>query len=103
RRAPGARPAPTANRPRAAGTALAVRFAPVGEGSTAAMTLDDPAVADALGAADLAVNATTVGMLAPGMTIDVDRLPSGATVFDLVYVPPETPLLHAARARGLPA
>jgi shikimate dehydrogenase len=30
-------------------------------------------------------------------------LPAGATVFDLVYVPPETPLLRAARARGLRA
>ena len=32
------------------------------------------------------------------MTIDVDRLPAGATVFDLVYVPAETPLL--ARGAG---
>ena len=53
--------------------------------------------------ADLAVNATTVGMLEPGTTIDVELLPPGATVFDLVYVPPETPLLRAARARGLRA
>ena len=37
------------------------------------------------------------------MTIDVDRLPAEATVFDLVYVPAETPLLRAARARGLRA
>ena len=53
--------------------------------------------------ADLAVNATTVGMLDPGATIPVDLLPAGATVFDLVYVPAETPLLRAARARGLRA
>ena len=58
---------------------------------------------DALESADLAVNATTVGMTQPGMTIDVDRLPAEATVFDLVYVPAETPLLAAARARGLRA
>ena len=51
----------------------------------------------------VAVNATTVGMLHPGMTLAVDRLPPSATVFDLVYVPPETPLLAAARARGLRA
>jgi shikimate dehydrogenase len=101
--AAGARHVTIANRTLASATALAVRFAAEGEGSTAAMTLDDPAVADALGSADLAVNATTVGMLAPGMTIDVDRLPAAATVFDLVYVPPETPLLNAARARGLRA
>ena len=65
--------------------------------------LDDPAFALALGSADLAVNATTVGMLEPGTTIAVELLPSDATVFDLVYVPPETPLLRAARARGLRA
>ena len=39
----------------------------------------------------------------PGTTIDVQALPADATVFDLVYVPPETPLLRAARARGLRA
>jgi shikimate dehydrogenase len=42
-------------------------------------------------------------MLDPGMTIDVDRLRPDATVFDLVYVPRETALLRAARARGLQA
>ena len=65
--------------------------------------LATPAFADALATADLAVNATTVGMLEPGVTIPVDALPAHATVFDLVYVPPETPLLAAARARGLRA
>jgi shikimate dehydrogenase len=56
-----------------------------------------------LAAADLFVNATTVGMLDPGAVIDVDRLGDGAAVFDLVYVPLDTPLLQAARARGLRA
>jgi shikimate dehydrogenase len=42
-------------------------------------------------------------MIDPGLTIDVAVLPADATVFDLVYVPPETPLLRAARARGLRA
>jgi shikimate dehydrogenase len=32
---------------------------------------------------------------------DAAALPEGALVFDLVYVPPETPLVRAARARGL--
>jgi shikimate dehydrogenase len=68
-----------------------------------AIALDDPAFRIALTTADLAVNATTVGMVDPGMTIDVEALPDMATVFDLVYVPPETPLLAAARARGLRA
>ncbi len=57
----------------------------------------------ALATADLAVNATTVGMVDPGATIPVERLPATATVFDLVYVPAETPLVAAARARGLRA
>ena len=57
----------------------------------------------ALASSDLAVNATTVGMIDAGTTIDVEALPDAATVFDLVYVPPETPLLAAARARGLRA
>jgi shikimate dehydrogenase len=42
-------------------------------------------------------------MIDPGMTIDVDALQGDATVFDLVYVPAETTLLRAARARGLRA
>lgn len=68
-----------------------------------AVALDDPGFPKALGNADLAVNATTVGMVDPGMTIPVDALADWATVFDCVYVPPETPLLRAARARGLKA
>lgn len=83
--------------------ALAGRFAAVGGGVVAGMRLGDPEFLEALAAADLAVNATTVGMVDPGVTIDVSVLPAHATVFDLVYVPPETPLLRAARARGLRA
>lgn len=69
----------------------------------AAVALDGPEFASALQSADLAVNATTVGMIDPGMTFDVGLLPVDATVFDCVYVPAETPLLAAARARGLAA
>lgn len=101
--AAGARRVTVANRSPAAAVALAERMRGVGRAPVTTMALDDPALAGALGAADLAVNATTVGMLAPGMTIAVDALPAGATVFDLVYVPLETPLLAAARARGLRA
>jgi len=77
------------------------RFSPIGD--CLSTELDGDTFRDALGSADLAVNATTVGMVDPGMTIDVEALPVTATVFDLVYVPPETPLLAAARARGLRA
>ena len=99
----GARRVTIGNRTVSSAAELAVRFADVGAGSISAMALDDPAFAVALRSADLAVNATTVGMLEVGTTIDVKQLPPGATVFDLVYVPPETPLLRAARARGLRA
>ncbi|HTS15562.1 MAG TPA: shikimate dehydrogenase [Candidatus Sulfotelmatobacter sp.] len=91
------------NRTLAAGEALAQRFARTGSGAVTAVELGGAAFADALGTADLAVNATTVGMLEPGAAIDVTRLPATATVFDLVYLPPETPLLQAARGRGLRA
>lgn len=91
------------NRTLRTAAALVERFAEVGEGTAAAAALDDPAFATALATADLAVNATTVGMIDPGATIPVELLPGQATVFDLVYVPPETPLLAAARARGLRA
>jgi shikimate dehydrogenase len=91
------------NRTPAAATALAERFGGIGDGTVAGVALDDPAFAAGLRSADLAVNATTVGMIDPGATIAVELLPDGATVFDLVYVPSETPLLAAARARGLRA
>jgi shikimate dehydrogenase len=101
--AAGANRVTVGNRTASSASRLAERFADVGSGSISAMALDDPAFATALRSADLAVNATTVGMLEAGATMDVGLLPSGATVFDLVYVPPETPLLRAARARGLRA
>jgi shikimate dehydrogenase len=99
----GARRVTVANRTAASATALAERFADVGSGARSAVALADTAFEAALRSADLAVNATTVGMVDAGMTIPVEELPPTATVFDLVYVPPETPLLAAARARGLRA
>lgn len=99
----GARRVTIGNRTLSSAAEVAERFADVGAGSVSAMALDDPAFLAALRSADLAVNATTVGMLEAGMTIEVELLPTKATVFDLVYVPPETPLLRAARARGLRA
>jgi shikimate dehydrogenase len=97
----GARSVTIGNRSIAGASALAERFAGLGPTAPQPVALDAPAFVDALHSADLAVNATTVGMIDPGMTIPVAELPAGATVFDLVYVPPETPLLRAARARGL--
>src|SRR5215471_656292 len=55
-----------------------------------------------LGGAKLLVNATKLGMPAqPELVLDVSRLPAGAAVADLVYVPLVTPLLRAAMARKL--
>jgi shikimate dehydrogenase len=52
--------------------------------------------------AGLLVNTTSLGMKGqPPLAIDVTRLPASATVADLVYVPLETELLKAAKARGL--
>ena len=56
----------------------------------------------ALKDAALLVNSTTLGMRGqPPLDIDVQPLPPTAVVYDIVYVPLETPLLAAARARGL--
>ena len=52
--------------------------------------------------AGLLVNTTSLGMHGqPALELDASLLPSHAIVADLVYVPLQTPLLAAARARGL--
>jgi shikimate dehydrogenase len=57
-----------------------------------------------LAKADLLVNTTSLGMQnQPPLIVDLARLPSHAVVADIVYVPLETDLLKAARARGLKA
>lgn len=49
----------------------------------------------------LLANATNQGMAGKSvLDISLDRLASDAIVGDLIYTPPETPLLAAARARG---
>ena len=60
------------------------------------------ASAPPLEGAALLVNTTSQGMQGqPPLAIDLAPLPAGAVVADIVYVPLETPLLAAARARGL--
>ena len=52
--------------------------------------------------ASLLVNTTTLGMKGnPSPELDLGALPGDAVVTDLVYVPLVTPLLAAAKARGL--
>ena len=60
------------------------------------------AAADLLPRAKLLVNTTSLGMHGqPALDLATGLLPSHAVVADLVYVPLQTPLLAAARARGL--
>jgi len=89
------------NRTAGSAEALAARMAATGDGTVSGGAISGLRFRDGLRGADLAVNATTVGMVDPGITIPVELLPEQATVFDLVYVPAETPLLAAARQRGL--
>lgn len=58
----------------------------------------------ALEGASLVVNTTSLGMLGhPPLELSLEALPAHAVVFDLIYNPFETPLLRAARSRGLNA
>lgn len=84
------------NRTRPRAEALAKLF-----GARVAMAGWDD-LASALRHAKLLVNTTSLGMIGqPPLDIDLSTLPVGAVVNDIVYVPLETPLLAAARARGL--
>jgi shikimate dehydrogenase len=68
---------------------------------------DAAALADALEHCDVLVNATSVGMddsnASPIDPALLGRLPRSACVLDVVYTPPETALLRAARSLGLAA
>jgi shikimate dehydrogenase len=86
-----------ANRTEARGRALAAHF---GDHVDA---VSWPQITDQLARCDLLVNTTQLGMTGqPGLDVDLDRLPAGAAVADIVYVPLETDLLRQARARGHP-
>jgi shikimate dehydrogenase len=55
----------------------------------------------ALDGAAMLVNSTNQGMYGqPPLELRLDALPRSAMVSDLIYIPLETPLLAAARARG---
>jgi shikimate dehydrogenase len=73
-----------------------------------ALAFDDlPALEAALGESQMLLNATPVGVNDPGaspLPLDLlGALPQGAAVLDLIYAPPETALVRAARARRLRA
>jgi shikimate dehydrogenase len=85
-----------ANRTIERAQALADQFGP----HVLPLALD--AIEDVLPRAGLLVNTTSLGMRGqPALAIDIGKLPPRAVVADLVYVPLRTPLLAAARARGL--
>ncbi|HEY7093537.1 MAG TPA: shikimate dehydrogenase [Ktedonobacterales bacterium] len=72
------------------------------------VALDDPgALRAALTESQILINATPVGVgdiEASPLPLDLlAALPSDAAVLDLIYAPPETALVRAARARGLRA
>jgi shikimate dehydrogenase len=82
----------TVARARALADQFGERVAPVGW----------DAIDELLPRAGFLVNTTSLGMKGqPPLEIDVARLPPQAVVADNVYVPLETPLLKAARAKGL--
>ena len=64
-------------------------------------TVSWPVPAAALADAILCVNATSLGMKGqPALALELEPLPPGAVVADLVYVPLDTPFLQAARRLG---
>jgi shikimate dehydrogenase len=66
------------------------------------VVIDWPAPSAALADHALLVNTTSLGMAGhAALVLDLDRANPGLAVADIVYVPLETPLLAAARARGL--
>jgi shikimate dehydrogenase len=83
------------NRTRARAEELQARF-----GAPLAVASWDERSA-ALDGAVLLINATNQGMTGkPPLDLPLDALPRNAIVADVIYVPRETPLLAAARARG---
>jgi shikimate dehydrogenase len=85
-----------ANRTMERAQALADQF------GAAVRPIEWDAINDVLPRAGLLVNTTSLGMHGqPALDVDLSLLPAQAIVADLVYVPLETALLKAARARGL--
>ena len=88
----------------AAGAAAVVVVNRTASAAAVAAALAGPAgrvgAAHEVTAADLVVNATSVGMGGTGVPCNPDLLRAGQVVVDCVYHPLRTPLLAAAEARG---
>ncbi len=69
-----------------------------------AIALGGSALEEASASADLVLNSTAVGMkhslAQDGTPLEADHIRAHAFVYDMVYNPPETPLLRAAAAAG---
>lgn len=86
------------NRTASRAASLAERFGPT------VLPASEAALPGLLAEADVLINTTSLGMEGqPPLAIDLTPMKKAALVNDLVYVPLETPLLAAARARGLAA
>src|SRR5439155_2952522 len=75
--------------------------AALAHGHGRAVPMGSKAAGTAVASADLVVNATPVGMAADELPAHlIGELHSGQAAMDLVYSPPETPFLRAARGAG---
>ncbi|MFQ5480219.1 MAG: shikimate dehydrogenase [Thermodesulfobacteriota bacterium] len=92
-----------ANRTVARAEVLAKELAAVCPGvEITAMSLGSVELAGYLEKTDLLVNATSLGMSGGGeVDVSLHRLPAGAIVSDIVYIPMETKFLKKARTMGL--
>ena len=85
----------------AKGAALCKDFA--ANGDVRALSFDDPAFISAMGAADIVVQTTPLGMM-PHVEemppVDITAMKPSAVVYDLIYTPAETRFLREAAARG---
>ena len=76
-------------------------LATISETEISAVDLASNQLNSAIRSADLLVNTTSVGMQeADQLLIDPDSLNPGTIVYEIVYTPPETPLLRVAREKG---
>lgn len=88
------------NRTQANLDALLAQLTPLAGNSSVAGSTSDPVPP----AGALVINATSAGLKPTDpLPIDLSKLPRPAGVYDMIYNPPETPLLAQARALGIPA
>ncbi len=70
-------------------------------GNVLVYPLKESAVETVLPTADVIVNTTSVGMKSSDPHLfDYSKIPEGKTVVDIIYTPPETELLKAAKKKG---